>query len=78
MTPLKLGYAGIAARLVASRNPILDWCMGDAEQYTKNAQEWRKLARKMPRGTDRTKFEGMAEEWERLAAETQRKPKGDA
>jgi hypothetical protein len=52
--------------------------MGDAGRYTKNAQEWRELARKMPREADRTKFEGMAEEWEQLAAEAKRKPKGDA
>ena len=47
--------------------------MGDAGQYKRNAREWREMARKMRRAQDRATLERMADEWEQLAVEIDRK-----
>jgi hypothetical protein len=50
--------------------------MGDAGQYKQNASEWRDMAKKVRRAKDRAKLERMADDWEQLAVETERKRKG--
>jgi uncharacterized membrane protein (DUF106 family) len=49
--------------------------MEDAGQYKKNAAEWREMARKMRRAKDKVALERMAEEWDQLAVESERKHK---
>ena len=43
------------------------------DEYKKNAQECRELARRMPRREDRERLERMAEAWEELAEGHQKK-----
>jgi len=52
--------------------------MGEAGQYKKNAEEWREMARKMRRADDRATLERMADEWEQLALEVERRRKRQA